>query len=302
MKSSKAIFILLIILTSACEKEITINPSTDFSGGLFIESILFPGEIPKVFISHSPPFFNPDVTPQEVFARGASVTIESSMGQEVLLPDSAFDKFRCRWVPFYKGINLVQYGENYDLNVSFEGKSYTASTTTNLPKPEIDTIEYVAEFFDIYGGHDGVIITFTDSQGSGDFYRYQMNKLIDRDIHHVDVLEVIVNDCVAEGERFMVTDLGRSIFSDENVDGQQLQLFIEVAFEYVKGDSTWIFLQSLDKNAATFYQELDEQLLARYNPFVEPVFIKSRIGDAIGVFGSALRSDSVLFIFPVSSD
>ncbi|HEX9649208.1 MAG TPA: hypothetical protein VGA21_01495, partial [Cyclobacteriaceae bacterium] len=136
----------------------------------------------------------------------------------------------------------------------------------------------------------------------GDFYRYQMNRMIDRNTHHVDVLEVIVNDCVAEGELFRVTDLGRSVFNDENVDGLKLQLFIEVAFEYVKGDSAWVFLQSLDKNAATFYRELDEQLLARYNPFVEPVFIKSKIGDAIGVFGSAVRSDSILLIYPVSAD
>jgi hypothetical protein len=303
MKPQKlsSIFILMLVV-AACEREININPSTGFTGDIFIEGILYPGEFPRVFISRSPGFFEPDATPQELFGRGAVVTITGSMGQEILAADSTFDKFRCRWVPFYAGNTPAIYGEAYDLTVIYQGKSYSASTTINQPKPIIDTVEYVGEFFDIYGGHDGVIITFTDSPGSGDFYRYQMNRMIDRNTHHVDVLEVIVNDCVAEGELFRVTDLGRSVFNDENVDGLKLQLFIEVAFEYVKGDSAWVFLQSLDKNAATFYRELDEQLLARYNPFVEPVFIKSKIGDAIGVFGSAVRSDSILLIYPVSAD
>jgi hypothetical protein len=39
-------------------------------------------------------------------------------------------------------------------------------------------------------------------------------------------------------------------------------------------------------------------LQAIYNPFVEPVFINTKIPGAIGVFGSAVMSDSVLFIYP----
>ena len=73
---------------------------------------------------------------------------------------------------------------------------------------------------------------------------------------------------------------------------------IEVTYEYEKGDSGWIFIQSLDKNSAEFYKDLDDQLQAIQNPFVEPVFINTKIKDAIGVFGSAVLSDSVLFIYP----
>jgi len=75
-----------------------------------------------------------------------------------------------------------------------------------------------------------------------------------------------------------------------------------VAFEYVEDDVTYVFLQSMDKNSAEFYQELDEQFLARVNPFVEPVFLNTKIDGAIGVFGSVVLSDSVMFVYPTSSD
>lgn len=73
---------------------------------------------------------------------------------------------------------------------------------------------------------------------------------------------------------------------------------IEVTFEYDKGDEGWVFIQSLDQNAAAFYKDLDDQLQSIQNPFVEPVFIKTNIPGAVGVFGSAVLSDSVLFVYP----
>jgi len=251
------------------------------------------------------PFFDQSVTPQEIFARGAFVTIEGTEGTQSLAADSIFDKFRCRWVPFYSGQIPSQLGNSYQLTVTFEGETYTASTTIDQPKVNMDTVEYVAEFFDIYGGHDGVIITFHDAPGTGNFYRYQMDRLIDKNPRHVDVLEVIENTCAQEGELFPVSDIGRSVFSDfddETIDGEELRLFIEVAFEYQKGDTGWVYLQSLDRASAEFYRDLDEQLLARENPFVEPVFIETQIEGAIGVFGSAVFSDPWLFIYPVSAD
>jgi hypothetical protein len=73
---------------------------------------------------------------------------------------------------------------------------------------------------------------------------------------------------------------------------------IEVSYEYRDGDTAWVVMQSLDKNSADFYKDLDDQLQAIYNPFVEPVYIHTKITGAIGVFGSAVLSDSVLFIYP----
>ncbi|MDE3185146.1 MAG: hypothetical protein KGM16_17180 [Bacteroidota bacterium] len=64
-------------------------------------------------------------------------------------------------------------------------------------------------------------------------------------------------------------------------------------------DSDYIRLQSVNKNIFNFYDNLDRQKLAQYNPFVEPVLIMpGQFKNAIGVFGAYAVSDSVLFVYP----
>ena len=64
---------------------------------------------------------------------------------------------------------------------------------------------------------------------------------------------------------FRVTDIGREIFTDNNVDGQNLELYIEVSYEYSKDDDGWIFIQSVDDATAEFYKNLDDQLVTINN-------------------------------------
>jgi hypothetical protein len=291
------ILLIIFLAGQSCQKEVTIKPSSTFEGQLYIESILYPGEQPRAFLSLSMPFFNERVVPQEVFARGAEVTLSDGVQSDVLLPDSTFDKFRCRWVPYYQGTRPVEHGKTYQLTVTYRGKTYTAATTIDQSKPQIDEVEYIEEFFDVYGGHDGVIIRLRDIPGEENFYRFQMDRFIDTSRHHAHVLEVVENDCT-NGEKFWARDLGRTIFSDENIDGQHMELFVEVSFEYRQGDTAFVHLQALDDTSASFFRDIDEQLQSIINPFVEPVFLKSTIEGTIGVFGSAVRSDTVLFIYP----
>lgn len=300
MCQKKLLVVILACLSLfACKKDITIHFPPGHLSQVFIEGMLYPGKNPQIFISKSHSFFSPLVSPQQVFARGAIVKITSGATVDVLVPDSSFNKFRCRWEPYYRGNIPAQYGKTYTLEVNFEGQTYTASTTINQSAVTIDSIAYTPEFFDLYGGHDGVIITITDHPGTNDYYRFQMNRMIDTSVHHAHVLDKFVNTCVSgPDEKFPVKDIGRIVFTDEYSDGQKIVMSVEVTYEYSKGDSGWVFLQSLDKNSAEFYKDLDDQLQAIYNPFVEPVFINTKIPGAIGVFGSAVLSDSVLFVYP----
>ena len=220
----------------------------------------------------------------------------------MLVPDSAFNTFRCRWEPFYRGNIASKYGNTYTLDVNFEGQQYTASATIDQKAATIQSLEYTPEFFDGYGGHDGVIVKITDNPGTHDFYRFQMTRMIDTSVHHAHVLDKFINTCVSgPEEKFFIKDIGRIVFVDDNADGQKIVMPVEVSYEYAKGDSGWVAIQSMDKNSADFYKELDEQLQAIYNPFVEPVFLNTKIKNAIGVFGSAVLSDSVLFVYPRDS-
>ena len=300
MKSIKFLFLSIIFLQLiSCKKNITINFSDVHNNKVFIEGMLYPGKLPQIFISKSNSFFSSKVTPQQVFARGAVVKITNGNVVDSLVADSTFNKFRCRWEPFYRGNIAAQYGKTYTLEVSFEGKNYTAKTTINQSPVTIDSIAYTAAFFDVYGSHDGVIVTITDHPGTTDFYRFQMNRVIDTSRHHAHVLDRFINTCVSgPNEKFAVKDIGRIVFTDENADGRKIIMSIEVTFEYKRNDTGWVFMQSLDKNSAEFYRDLDEQLQAIQNPFVEPVFINTKIPGAIGYFGSAVLSDSVRFIYP----
>ena len=130
-----------------------------------------------------------------------------------------------------------------------------------------------------------------------------MNQIIDTSRHHAHVLDKFINTCVSgPNEKFPVKDIGRIVFNDENADGQKIVMSIETTYEYKKFDTGWVFIQSLDKNSAEFYKDLDDQLQAIQNPFIEPVFINTKIKNAIGVFGSAVLSDSVRFIYPVDKN
>ena len=299
--NNKNILLIAIVSLSltACKKDISVKFPPGHLSQVFIEGMLYPGKKPQIFISKSNPFFSSKVTPQQVFARGAVIKITSGASVDVLVADSTFNKFRCRWEPYYRGNIVAELGKTYTLEVSYEGKTYTASTTINQRKVRIDSIKYTPEFFDIYGGHDGVIITVTDPVGKGDYYRFQMNRMVDTSVHHAHVLDKFINTCVSgPNELFFVKDIGRIVFNDENADGQKIVMSIEVAYEYEKDDEGWVMIQTLDKNSAEFYKDLDEQLQAIQNPFVEPVFLNTKIKGAIGVFGSAVISDSVLFIYP----
>lgn len=291
--------IAISILMFSCKKDIIINFPQNHESKVFIEGMLYPDKVPQIFISKSNSFFSAKVTPQQVFARGAIVKLITGTTVDLLVPDSTYNKFRCRWEPFYRGNIKAVFGKSYTLEVNFEGKIYTATTTIDQKAVTIESIVYTSEFIDVFGAHDGVIITITDNPGRKDYYRYQMNRIIDTSIRHAHVLDRFINTCVSgPNEKFSVKDIGRIIFNDENAGGQRITMSIEVAYEYKRFDTGWVFMQSLDKNSAEFYKDLDDQLQAIQNPFVEPVFINSKINGAIGVFGSAVLSDSVRFIYP----
>jgi Domain of unknown function (DUF4249) len=303
MKPIKIIIPLMFTLgLMACKKDITINFSQPHASKVFIEGMLYPGKTAQIFISKTNSFFSTKVTPQQVFAKGAVVKIMHGNIVDSLVADSSYNKFRCRWEPFYRGNIATEYGNTYRLEVIFEGNTYAAVTTISQVPANIVSVVYSREFIDVYGSHDGVIVTVADHPATTDFYRFQMNRVIDTSIHHAHVLDRFVNTCVSgPQEKFPVKDIGRIVFYDENANGQQLVMPVEVTYEYNKNDSGWIFIQSLDKNSADFYRELDEQLQAIQNPFTEPVFINTKIPGAIGCFGSAVLSDSVRFVFPMKA-
>lgn len=287
---------VLPLVLFGCTKTIPVEQQP-YTERVSIESLLEPGTIPKVYLNRTVPFFTNDQTPSSLFIQDADVRIASPNGVDVLRPDSTYNGFDCRWEPFYVGTTTIVENTTYALHLSYQGRTYTATATTNLSTVQIESTDYVPEFQDIYGGHEGIIVNFTDIPGQTNQYRFIMTRPLDNTHETVDDREYR-STCLADGETVEVVEIGRFVYFDANLDGAPVRFVVEPAYTARKDDEGLIYIQSLDTATAEFYDTLDLQREANINPFVEPVFLNSNVEGAIGIFGAVARSVPVRFVFP----
>ena len=162
-------------------------------------------------------------------------------------------------------------------------------------------VSYTPAFKDLYGEHEGVITYFRDNPDEENYYRFEMTRKVDvnsRDVtgNNRDLLV----PCLKEGDTIRFTEVGRSVYDDKNLQGQQVKLVIEPALTHTVVVLIHVRIQSIDKATYDFYKQLDDQKLSQYNPFVEPIFITpGQFGkDAVGFFGSMIRSEAMEFEMP----
>lgn len=287
------------LVAAGCTKTIPVTVDT-YAPRVAIESLLEPGTTPRVHVNSTVPFFSNAQAPSELFVRGAEVVISSNLGSETLVADSTYDRFFCRWQPYYQGSQVVQENVEYTLTVSVNGQTYSASTTTDVEPVEIDSVSYTSSFTDLYGGHEGVIVDFMDLAGQANQYRFQMDRPLDNMHETVDDFE-IRSVCLDDGETYVVQEIGRFVYFDTNFDGAPVRFVVEPAYTNRKGDPGTVYIQSMDRASAEFYDVLDRQRESNINPFIEPVFLDSKIPGAIGVFGSIAKSAPFPFVFPEDS-
>ena len=296
MKKSKYItgFLVVIVLLS-CEKTINIKP-VPYQSKLSVQCLISPGEVPKVYFYRTVPYFDVKQLAADLFIRNAVIKLNSAASNISFVVDSSYNIVKCDYDFYYRGSQAIQTAMTYTLNIQYAGDMLLAIATTNQRKPRIDSIGYTANFQDVYGGHEGVIVHFSDIPGIGDYYRYKMGRTIPDSITdaHGNLSACSI------GSPHYIIETGRTVYTDKNTDGSDMSFVFEPAFLHSSGQVAYIQLQSVDKNIYDFYDQLDRQKLAQFNPFVEPVFLKAgQFGSkAIGVFGAYINSDSVRFVYP----
>ena len=280
---------------AACEKTITIKQQP-YVSKLSIQGLITPGQNPQVYVNRTIPYFDPKVNTRELTVDNAIVSLSDGALTFPLGFDSLYNYHYCRYDYFYSSSQAIQANKIYTLAVAYNSIIYTATAATNQFKVPVTSASYTPVFKDLYGEHEGVIVGYTDKPGVGDYYRYEMSRMIDSSVKSVDAVK---SSCTF-GQKYAVKEIGRTIYPDKDVDGLALTFVFEPNYSHKKNDSAYIRLQTVDKNIYNFYDNLDRQKLAQYNPFVEPVFIApGQFGDkAIGVFGAYAVSDPVLFIYP----
>ncbi|MFC1618809.1 DUF4249 domain-containing protein [Candidatus Neomarinimicrobiota bacterium] len=281
-----------MLLLSNCDKSITIDLDSHESQ-LSVECILEPNRVPELFLGRTVGYFDTLTTNLDIFVADAFVTISGARRIDTLVVKNEFDHYLCRPRYLYRGSIPISPGREYNLIIVHDGKRYEAVTQMTVPAVQIDSISFIQEFSDIYGQHEGVVVSFTDIPGQRNYYRYRMDRVLS------ESQEDIVN-CTEEP--YQATEIGRSLFFDTNIDGASLTIVIEPVFKHEEGDTAYILLQTLDKTTAQYYDDMDNQKESKENPFIEPIFINSNIGGAFGIFGASNFSTPIEFIYPEEED
>lgn len=296
----KFLFLGAVFFCIRCQQEVAL-PRLPYEERVVIQGIMEPDSVPIVYFNRTVPYLSGITDPAELVVRHGHVLITSAGETDELHLDSAFLPLDCKYSYFYRGDVPVKRNTTYTLDITAGNNTYTATTTTSLTPVMIDDVSYTPAFKDLYGEHEGVITRFTDIPDETNFYRFEMTRLVDRSARDVtgNQRDLLV-PCLEEGETTLFTEVGRSVYHDKEQEGRQIRLIIEPALTHTQPVTIYVRIQTIDKVTYDFYDQLDNQKLSQYNPFVEPVFIREgQFGKkAVGFFGSMVRSDSVKFEMP----
>ena len=289
--------IIIIALATSCQKEVTLK-QLPYDSKLSIECLITPNQIPKVYLNKTVPYLTAAAFNSTFFARNASITITSETSTISFAPDSVYSYIQCDYIYYYIGNSTINSNTAYTLNILVDGKNYSASCNTLQPIVSIDSVGYLNVFKDLYGEHEGVVVYFTDPLSFGQYYRYDMKRMVDSSNYKANLSSSGKSACLTN-IKVEAHEIGRTIYTDQNSNGQNSNITFEPAYKHKTGDTTYIKLQVMDKNAFDYYDQLDRQKLAQFNPFVEPSYLNpTQFNDAFGCFGAYSISDSVLFVFP----
>ncbi len=298
MRNNKFLFVIYLSISlwcSSCTKDITIE-NIPYKSKISIQSLIVPNEYPKVYVHEAVPYFNTKITASSLFRRDVIVTMKYDDKTIDFTIDSLYNIPACEYFVFWKGNQKIEKNKTYTLEVKENATSYIATATTNQDAVQLDKVSYVQKFTDVYGEHEGVVLDFTDKLGSVNFYRYEMNRVIKDSIVNPTG---ILSPC-SIGKTNPVTEIGRIIFPDTNLDGEPITIVFEPTYKHKKDQKAFVILQSMDENTFKYYDNLDKNKAAQYNPFVEPVYLKNgQFGEkAFGVFGAYAISDTLSFVYP----
>lgn len=291
-----SLLLTCLALLVGCDRIISVAP-VPYDGAVSIQSLITPGQVATAYLFRAVPYFDASISSNQLVIRTATITLFDGENREALRLDSSFNAVRCEYDYYFKGLRPIQAGKTYTLTIQTGGQTFTASATTNQRKATIDSISYTSSYRDVYGEHEGILVTFTDPVGVGDYYRYQMNRFIPDTVIRA---ETVISPC-SIGKITYVQEIGRSVYDDRNTDGTRQQIAVEPAYKHKRGQVAYIKLLTIDRNLFQFYDNLDRQKLAQFNPFVEPVYLSKPGqfgGGAIGFFGAYAVSDSMRFVYP----
>lgn len=269
-----------VLLMMACEKNITINPKPT-PQMVVVEATIENGQYPVVILSRSLGLF-------------ASLSVE--MLSESFIHEAEIDisdgrqTHRLKEYTRYTGPGVAysyytvdsssadafrgQTGQRYELNITVEGREYTASTT--IPEPEI-TVDSI--WWEQAAGDDStkavLMVTLTDKPGFGNYFRYYTKA---NDEPFYPGLFSVYDDQVTDGVTYSV-EVERGVDRNAELDPDTYNFFD-------RGDRVMLKLSEIDKATYDFWRTMEFSYTSIGNPFSSPTRVLTNIrGGALGYFG-----------------
>jgi hypothetical protein len=270
-----AVVVLLVLIFSSCEKEITIDNLPQPKDKLVVEGHIEPGQTPFVYLSKNAAYFAPtDLNSLSQYViHNAFVTITDGFTTDTLtevVPGFGY---------YYRADNMLGVaGRSYALTIVAEGKTYTAATTIPPPVP-LDSL-----WFRVEGTLDSLGFVWAhldEPAGLGQAYRW-MAMRIGKDDDFIPPLGSAFDDKFIDGKSFdFAFNRGEVPNSDAIDDNNQESGYFKT------GDVVVVKFSSIDHAAFEFYRSFEAEIASNGNPFASPSTVKTNVlpeGEALGVF------------------
>jgi hypothetical protein len=316
MKRIATILIILSVLSS-CTKEVEID-IPGYQEQLVIDGSIETGMPPLVLLSRSKDIYSPTNLQAflEGFVTGATVTVSNGTtsvqleevctdnlppGSEAIaaaifgIPQSELVNYHlCAYTSFNTSI-WGQVGKTYALTVSFEGKTFTSSTTIEQPS-SLNTLYWKQDGDLTNYGYSWA--TLTDTPNNYDAYKWEVKRInVGIDGQPVDkvftkTFSPVFDDDFFDGLTFNFFYENPTVWDDNTVPD-------EYKGYYKIGDTVVVKLSKMDRYVFNFMEKKYIQLATAGNPFASPTNIPTNIeGGALGVWAGYSPSFDTLICTP----
>ncbi len=281
---NKVFYLLIGIVAAftACEKKIEFKLD-DTTDKLVVDATIENGKGPIVFLSRSIDYFstiNPQILANS-FVHAADIMVSNGTQTQKLKEYSRQLNANGDKIYYYSidSSNLVnaflgELNQMYNINISVEGKVYTASTVIpNLTK-KVDSIWWRKAQAQEDSSKVVIVVRATDPPGFGDYIRYFTKR-----------------------NREPFYPPFTSVFDDLVIDGTTYELPVDPGFDrnsnvkdddrmFKRGDTVTMKLCNISKSNYEFWRTMEYSYSSIGNPFATPVKVLSNISNgALGYFG-----------------
>jgi hypothetical protein len=263
--------LLLILLITGCQKNVTLNLPTP-PPQLCVEGHVEPGQLAWVYLSHNFNFFG-STTITSIIANdvinNATITVNDGYTtdtMQIVIPTLGYYQTRAM-----KGIT----GRTYNLTVKADGQTVTASTSI-LPAVSLDSA-----WFQVQAGKDtlGYLwAIFQDPAQPGNCYRW-LAKRLGEDTLFIPPYESVFDDAFINGQKF------EFFYGRGSIPGSKAKDDTDAEAGYFKVGETCVIQFCTISNAAyQFYNEYYNQLNNVGNPFGSPAPVEGNINGGLGIW------------------